>query len=299
MTYSLNQSMTATQIERQTNKWTALTRIITILVLSQIVLGALNAFLTLIFMGQVDPNQMVEADLFSADAYFALYGSVIGILMVIILSRYVESRSWRSLGLTQQTTSINYLKCVALTLAILCGLSIVQLLDSKVQVSFNSSTDLASLLVLLVGILLYTAFQEISLRGYLMNALSVDGKVGQAIGVTACLQAVLYLFNDQFSFNGMINIFLISVLLSYVFYLTDDLCFSWLINALSYLFFGLILGSQYQGQLLPSSIMLSSHTNGQAVSLDQSLVTMVVLILIVVRLHFKAMDKVNTNDSKK
>lgn len=84
MTYSQNESMTRTQLERQANKWSALTRLITILILSQIILGVFNAFLTLIIMGQVNPQHIVETEFFTADAYFALYSSLISILMVCI-----------------------------------------------------------------------------------------------------------------------------------------------------------------------------------------------------------------------
>lgn len=295
----MNSSMSATADERKSYKWTALTRFITILFLSQVILGAANALLTLASLGQIDPHQIVDAEVFQMDAYFALYGSALTLIFILVLSRFVENRSYKSLGFTHQIQLLTGIKVLALTLLASSLIAIFHTITQATVIKFNPQFDGLSLIFFSIGLLIYTTFQEISFRGYLMNALAVDGKIFQAIWVNSLIQALLHIFNDDFSMVGVVNIFLFAALLSYLFYLSDDILVPILVNASSYIFFTLILGSDYQGLHFTQSFFLSQTQEQSAASLDQSLLTLLILIILVIRLHFISMNKVMDNDTKK
>lgn len=284
MEFPLNESILQTKKERPMIKWTVVTRSIIVLLMMQIILGTLSALIILFLSSDAGPEEWTG----NFDFYFSLYGSLFNLITILILSLYVENRSWKSLGWSSSSSLKKHSRIIILALLILLAFTAFNLLTGFMRIEWNDNFHPGLFLLTIVGFFIQAASQEFIFRGYIMNGLSVDGRILQGIWVNSLMLALIFIVNNQLSLFGTLNILLFSGVLSYLFYFTSDIKVTILINAAVQIFFGPLLGSNFQGQDIPASLFISYlQTSQERMPMDQDITVTITLLVLITFLHTK------------
>lgn len=284
MEFPLNESILQTKKERRISKWTVITRSIIVLLMMQIILGALSALIILFLSPDAGPQEWTG----NFDLYFSLYGSFFNLITILILSLYVENRSWKSLGWLKSASLKKHSRVIGLALLILLALTAFNILTDFMRVEWNDDFNPGLFLLAVIGFFIQAASQEFIFRGYIMNGLSVDGKILQGIWINSLMLALIFVVNNQLSLFGTLNILLFSGVLSHLFYFTSDIKVTILVNAAVQIFFGPLLGSNFQGQDIPDSLFVSYlQTSQERIPMDQDIIVTIILLILITILHTK------------
>lgn len=284
MFFPLNESISQTKKERQMNKWTVITRSIIVLLMMQIILGALSALLLLL----LPPNAAPEEWINDFNIYFSLYGSLFNLITILILNFYVENKSWKSLGWMTSSAVKKHSRIIGAAVLILLTLIGINILTGFMRMEWNENFHAVFFLLTVLGFFIQAVSQEFIFRGYIMNGLSVDGRILQGIWINSLFLALIFIVNSQLSLFGSLNILLFSGVLSYIFYFTSNIKLTILLNAATQIIIGPLLGSNFQGQDIPHSLLISYLESSQErVPMDQDILFTIVLLIIAAFLHFK------------
>lgn len=284
MDFPLNESILQTKKERKINKWTVITRAIIVLLMMQIILGALSALLLLFLSPDTGPKEWMN----DFNIYFSLYGSFFNLITIFILHFYVENKSWKSLGWLTSSSIKKYSLIIGLSILILLALTGFNIITGFMRVEWNENFNAGLFLLAVIGFFIQALSQEFIFRGYIMNGLSVDGKILQGIWINSLMLALIFVANNQLSLFGSLNILLFSGILSYIFYFTSDIKITIILNAIVQIFLAPFLGSNFQGQDIPHSMFVSYLQNSQErIPMDQDTVMTMILLIFITFLHFK------------
>lgn len=153
-----------------------------------------------------------------------LYGTVISSLLMYIFAKKYLNRNNLSLGLSSPNKIKNYLKGALLGFVMISGVFLQLKIYRQSQISLNTSNVPAGVfLVFFIGWIIQGFNEELMCRSILMNYFAAFNGVKSAIITNSLIFAILHLGNDGFGIFPFINIFLMGVIFSLLFYLSDDI----------------------------------------------------------------------------
>lgn len=153
-----------------------------------------------------------------------LYGTVISSLLMYIFAKKYLNRNNLSLGLTSPNKIKNYLKGALLGFVMISGVFLQLKIYRQSQVSLNkSNVPVEIFLVFFIGWVIQGFNEELMCRSILMNYFAAFNGVRSAIITNSLIFAILHMGNDGFGVFPFINIFLMGVIFSLLFYLSDDI----------------------------------------------------------------------------
>jgi CAAX protease family protein len=176
----------------------------------------------------------------------SLAGLLISLLFVFLFRKFVDRRTFASLGFSTDGYGSDAITGFFLAPAIL-GIGSLILFASGhlkwVDIDFNGTSLFISL-----GIFMMVAFtEELVFRGYILNNLMESFNKWIALAVSALLFSLAHLSADSIGFLPIANIFLAGILLGINYIYTKNLWFSFLLH-LSWNFFqGPLLGYKVSG----------------------------------------------------
>ncbi|WP_394019570.1 CPBP family intramembrane glutamic endopeptidase [Anaerococcus cruorum] len=153
-----------------------------------------------------------------------LYGTVISSLLMYIFAKKYLNRNNLSLGLSSPNKIKNYLKGALLGFVMISGVFLQLKIYRQSQVSLNkSNVPVEIFLVFFIGWVIQGFNEELMCRSILMNYFAAFNGVRSAIITNSLIFAILHLGNDGFGIFPFVNIFLMGVIFSLLFYLSDDI----------------------------------------------------------------------------
>ncbi|MFO3715492.1 CPBP family intramembrane glutamic endopeptidase [Anaerococcus cruorum] len=153
-----------------------------------------------------------------------LYGTVISSLLMYIFAQKYLNRNNLSLGLSSPNKIKNYLKGALLGFVMISGVFLQLKIYRQSQVSLNkSNVPVEIFLVFFIGWVIQGFNEELMCRSILMNYFAAFNGVRSAIITNSLIFAILHLGNDGFGIFPFVNIFLMGVIFSLLFYLSDDI----------------------------------------------------------------------------
>lgn len=153
-----------------------------------------------------------------------LYGTAISSLLMYIFAKKHLNRNNLSLGLSGPSKIKNYLKGALIGFVMISGVFLQLKIYNQSQTSLNTSNVPAGIfLVFFVGWIIQGFNEELMCRSILMNYFAAFNGVKSAIITNSLIFAILHLGNDGFGIFPFINIFLMGVIFSLLFYLSDDI----------------------------------------------------------------------------
>lgn len=149
-------------------------------------------------------------------------------LLVFIRVKFIEKRSFSSIGFNKNNWFKKYFLGFVIGLGMMCVVVFILFIFGFVSVESNPTqpigiSALSGVLIILVGWIIQGGTEEIVTRGWLMNVLGARYNIGIGLFISSTLFGLLHLTNPNVSFIAVINIILIGVFYGLYVIKTNDL----------------------------------------------------------------------------
>lgn len=228
------------------------------------------------------------------DLFFLLiiYSTAITLILAYIFARKILKRSNLSLGLVDNKKILNYGKGILLGFGLLSLIVLILNLSGFAEITPNlSDFNLKLFLIFVLAWLIQGFEEEFLLRSILMNQLAAGGKIEVAIIANSLIFSIFHLGNTGFSVLALVNVFLMGLVFSLIFYLKDSI---YLVGA-AHSFWNMTMANIYGitvsgnsstgvnlfNTKLTGPTIISGGSFGIEGSIVTSLVLLVVLIILI------------------
>ncbi|KGM97980.1 CPBP family intramembrane metalloprotease [Clostridium botulinum] len=226
---------------------------------------------------------------------------------IFLLLKAFDNKSIRDIGLRDLKKNYKYiiygliLGAVSITAIFLISLmgKFIVLDNSLKKPSINKYIIIDILLFILVGI-----NEEVLCRGYILNVLDIKKKPIRSSIISSVIFSLLHILNPNVKIIGMINIFLIGLLFSYMYINSKNLWMSIGYHITWNYFQGNVFGFPVSGQNQFSSIYSIKYikesiiTGGEFGPEAGILVTLIICISFIFVYNFISHNKVYANNSR-
>lgn len=200
-----------------------------------------------------------------AQEVYVLFANVAVIIAILLFCRFFEKRSLASLGFRSTQIAKRVLTGILLASIFLTLVFLINFFTGSIQFASNLSTvRWIYVLASFFGYLPQGLMEEIVCRGFIMNSLSARYNVKTGILVNSLIFAILHGVNPAITPLALFNLFLAGLLLSTIFYLTDNILFVGAFHAVWNFMLGPVLGVPVSGLSIYSSLfkttLLPDHT---------------------------------------
>jgi hypothetical protein len=193
-----------------------------------------------------------------------LFLTAISIVVFFIYCRFIERRSWASLGFIRKNWLKNYLSGFLIgTLLIGLAALIAMIFGGLKFEGFSANISWVVILFYLIGFMIQGMSEEIVLRGYLMMSLSNKIPMAIAVALSSVTFAALHLMNEGISMIGFVNLILFGVFAAVFTLRTDNLWGIGAVHTAWNFVQGSILGVLVSGQHLSTRVLTLSPVEGK------------------------------------
>lgn len=164
--------------------------------------------------------------LYQKDLFFLLiiYSTVFTLFLAYVFARKILKRSNLSLGLVDDNKIKSYAKGILLGLGLLSLIVLILKLIGFAQIGKNLAGFNTKLFLLFLPAWIIQGFEEeFLLRAILMNQMAAKGKISLAIIANSLIFSIFHLGNADFNIIAFVNIFLMGLVFSLIFYLQDSI----------------------------------------------------------------------------
>lgn len=227
------------------------------------------------------------------DLFFVLivYATALTLILAYIFAKKILKRTNLSLGLVDPNKLKSYGKGIFLGFAMLSlVLLILKTLGFAEIVREANAFDLKLFLIFLPAWMIQGFEEEFLLRGILMNQMAARGKIRIAILANSLIFSIFHLGNAGFDLMASVNIFLMGLVFSLIFYLEDSL---YLVGA-AHSFWNMAMANIYgipvsgnsptKFTLFNTSLKGPEIISGGSFGIEASIITSLVLGLILIYL---------------
>lgn len=208
-------------------------------------------------MSVIDPEKFL---------LFNLFLTIFVALFAYLFARYYQKRNNESLGLANKDKFKNYLKGAFVGLIMILAVVFALKLSGVAEISTNiSNIKWPVFFTFVIGWLIQGFEEELITRSILMNFFSVTNGVIEGILINSLIFAILHIGNPGFAILPFINIFLIGLLFSLLFYITDDIFLPAAAHSIWNLAQGNIFGINVSGMTGIKNTIFKTSLNGNPV----------------------------------
>lgn len=223
--------------------------------------------------------------------YFLLFNLFLTIFVALLgylFARKYQKRNKESLGLINN--SKNYLKGILIGLLMILSVVLLLKISGFATFTINISQVTWPIFVLFIlGWAIQGFEEELITRSILMNYFAVNNGVIGGIVINSLIFAILHLGNPAFGILPFVNIMLIGIVFSLLFYISDDIFLPAAAHSFWNFAQGNIFGIEVSGMdeisntILKTKLMGSDLISGGAFGFEGSIfVTLVEIIMIFV-----------------
>lgn len=196
---------------------------------------------------------------------FNLFLTIFVALFAYLFARYYQKRNNESLGLTNKDKFKNYLKGAFVGLIMILAVVLALKLSGVAEISTNiSNIKWPMFFAFVIGWLIQGFEEELITRSILMNFFSVTNGVIEGILINSLIFAILHIGNPGFGILPFINIFLIGLVFSLLFYVSDDIFLPAAAHSIWNLFQGNIFGINVSGMTRIKNSIFKTSLNGNS-----------------------------------
>ncbi len=241
----------------------------------------------------VDAVQLMKGNLLWGVILMGFAGSW---CVTYIFRRWIDRKSFISLGLDYQHHGADLVAGITLALSILGVASLILLALGHLKwtdIIFDDRT----LVIAMGNLILVALYEEIVFRGYILGNLLESFNKWVAIIISAGLFTLFHISNPGFDFFSVVNLFAIGILLGLNYAHTGNLWFSISFHFAWNFIEGPILGYPVSGihfdTLLQTELKGDENITGGAFGLEGSAITMAICILAIIVLFLIMQKKIN------
>ena len=215
-----------------------------------------------------------------------LMSYIASLIFIILFVRYFENNSLKTLGFKKS----KILKSVitGFSLALLSLFLIVGIIFLLTNVSFNilkdSNYKIVAVVIFLFGIQGF--IEELIFRGYLMNRIAASKGKWWGVYINSLFFLIFHIKNPSVSYISSVNIYIFGVVLSLIFWYTDNI---WIIGALHgawNIILGVFMGGYVSGIKISDTIFNLTFDSenilltGGSFGIEGSIISTIYLIII-------------------
>ena len=234
--------------------------------------------------------------LYQKDLFFLLiiYSTALTLILAYIFAKKILKRSNLSLGLVDDKKISNYGKGILLGFGLLTLIVLILKLTGLAEISKNPLGFDTKLFLLFIPAWLIQGFEEeFLLRAILMNQMAAKGKISLAMIANSLIFAIFHLGNAGFSPMAFANIFLLGLIFSQIFYLSDSIYIVGAAHSFWNMTMANIYGITVSGNksvgvtYFTTSLKGPDLISGGGFGVEGSIVTTIVLAILIVILIWK------------
>lgn len=238
----------------------------------------------------------------SIDSEYRLLGmlflTVLVSISVYIFAKKIQKRNKESLGLTSPNKLKNYIKGLLLGLGMIGGVILILKILGLIEIKSNiANISPIIYLFIIIGWICQGFEEELVTRSILMNFLAA--KYSPLVGIisNALIFSLLHLANNSFGLLAAINIFIVGILFSLLFYVSDDIMLSSAAHSFWNFAQGNIFGISVSGManskntIFISKLLGNPSLTGGAFGIEGGLATTIVLTIVTIYLIKKSKEK--------
>lgn len=229
--------------------------------------------------------------LYQKDLFFLLiiYSTALTLILAYIFARKILKRSNLSLGLVDENKISNYAKGLFLGFGLLSLIVLILKITGLADITKNpAGFDIKLFLLFLPAWLIQGFEEEFLLRAILMNQMAAKGKISLAILANSLIFSIFHLGNAGFSPMGFVNIFLVGLVFSIIFYLNGSIYTSAAAHSFWNMTMANIYGITVSGNS-PTGVNLFNTKltgpriiSGGSFGIEGSIVTSLVLLVVLI-----------------
>ena len=223
--------------------------------------------------------------------FFALviYSTAITLVLAYIFARKFLKRSKLSLGLVDSNKVKSYGKGILLGFGLLSIIVLLLKLTGFAEIIRNTKTFKLKLFFIFLPAWIIQGFEEeFLLRSILMNQMAAGGKIEIAIIANSLIFSIFHLGNTGFNFMAFVNIFLVGLVFSLIFYLNGSIYTSAAAHSFWNMTIANIYGITVSGNS-PTGVNLFNTKltdpriiSGGSFGIEGSIVTSLVLLVVLI-----------------
>lgn len=238
----------------------------------------------------------------SIDSEYRLLGmlflTILVSISVYIFAKKIQKRNKESLGLTSSNKFKNYIKGLLLGLGMIGGVILILKTMGLIEIKSNiANISPIIYLFIIIGWICQGFEEELVTRSILMNYFAA--KYSPLVGIisNALIFSLLHLANNSFGFLAAINIFIVGILFSLLFYVSDDIMLSAAAHSFWNFAQGNVFGISVSGMttskntIFISKLLGNPSLTGGAFGIEGGLATTIVLTIVTIYLIKKAKEK--------
>lgn len=231
------------------------------------------------------------------DLFFLLivYATAFTLILAYIFAKKILNRNKLSLGLVDNKKFINYAKGILLGLGLLSLIVLILKLGGFAEINKNPNGFKTKLFLIFLPAWMIQGFEEeFLLRAILMNQMAAKGRLQVALIANSLIFSVFHLGNAGFNIMASINIFLIGLVFSLIFYIKDSIYMAAATHSFWNMAMANIYGITVSGNsptevtLFNTSLKGNDLVTGGGFGLEASLITSLVIGILLIYLIRKA-----------
>ena len=211
-----------------------------------------------------------------------LYSFAVFIIGVVFYCKKIQKRSYISMGFVKEGAVSKYLVGMLLGAAMLVVIyAIFYILGVAGSISYGGFDYFIPLFFF--GFLIQSTAEEVLMRGYFMNSIAARSNIPLAVILNSAFFMILHILNPGVTLISTANIFLIGLVFSVLFLLTENI---WLVSGIHFFWnfaSGCLLGSNVSGMQTKSVLHIplvgSDFLAGGDFGVEGSIVTTIVGIV--------------------
>lgn len=257
-----------------------------LVVIPQYGIGLITAFVLKHRLVENFAEFITENNLFFA---LVIYSTAITLVLAYIFARKFLKRSNLSLGLVDSNKIKSYGKGILLGFGLLSIIVLLLRLTGFAEIIRNTKTfKLKLFLVFLPAWLIQGFEEEFLLRSILMNQMAAGGKIKVAIIANSLIFSIFHLGNTGFNLMAFVNIFLVGLVFSLIFYLNGSIYTSAAAHSFWNMTMANIYGITVSGNsptgvnLFNTKLTGPTIISGGSFGIEGSIVTSLVLLVVLI-----------------
>ena len=175
-----------------------------------------------------------------------------GILLFFV--KYFEKTTYDYFGFSKENNVLAIKAGLGLAIFSVVGVVVILLISNNISLTLSNNFKIGTIIILIILVLIQGFIEEIVFRGYLMTRLAAKKGKWIAIILSSLFYLVFRMSNPAISKLDLINIFLISIVMSLLYWYFDNILVIAIFHAFWNCISGVILGFNISGIRVSDSL---------------------------------------------
>lgn len=223
-------------------------------------------------------------------------------VILLFFVKYFEKTTFDYFGFSKENNLIAVKAGLGLAIFYVVGVVAILLMSNSISLTLSKDLKIGTIIILIILVLMQGFLEEIVFRGYLMTRLAAKKGKWIAIILSSLFYLVFRMSNPTTSKLDLINIFLISIVMSLLYWYFDNVLIIAIFHAFWNCISGVLLGFNISGIRVSDSIFIVEAISdkqiliGGSYGIEGSIITTVFFailgLLVYMGLYLKMFRKI-------